>query len=95
MTQYNSVNIRLLNSELNKLRSIIKNDSQVTSNLSSNVTGDSNDDTPFENNSSANIKLSKNQLSKIVQLGRFLDSLLSVPGPSLTCQELQEKFWKI
>ena len=34
----------------------------------------------FENNLSANIKLSKTQLSKIVQSGRFLGRLL---GPLL------------
>ena len=71
----------------------LKNGTEVTSNLSSNVIGDSNGETNvshkllltntqvsgicknFLNNSSANIKLSKTQLSKMVQFGGFLDRL--------------------
>ena len=68
----------------------MKNGTQLSLNLSSNVIGHSNDETNFPhellltntqalrfrkvfaNNSSANIKLSKTQLSKIVQSVRFL-----------------------
>ena len=46
MTQYNILNVKLPNSPFNKLKSGIKNGTQVTSNLSSNV-GDSNDETDF------------------------------------------------
>ena len=42
MTQYISVNVKLSNSQLNKLRSGIKNVTEVTLNFSSNVIGDSN-----------------------------------------------------
>ena len=42
MAQYNSVNVELSNSQLNKLKSEIKNGTEVTLNLSSNVGGDSN-----------------------------------------------------
>ena len=42
MTQYNNLNIKLSNSQLNKLKSGIKNDTKVTLKLLSNVAGDSN-----------------------------------------------------
>ena len=41
MTQYNTLNIKLSNSELNKLKSGIKNGSEVTLEISSDVFGDS------------------------------------------------------
>ena len=47
MTQYNSLNVKLSNSQLNKLNSGIQYGTKVTSNLSSNVIGDSNDETNF------------------------------------------------
>ena len=47
MTQYNTLNVKLSNSQLNKLKSGIKNDTEVTLNLSTNVIGDSNDETNF------------------------------------------------
>ena len=47
MTQYNSLNVKLSNSQLNKLKSGKKNGIDVTLNLSSNVAGDSNDETNF------------------------------------------------
>ena len=47
MTQYNSVNVKLSNLLLNKLKSEIKNDTEVNLNPSSNVIGDSNDETNF------------------------------------------------
>ena len=43
MTQYNTSNIKLSNSQLDKLKSAIKNGTKVTLNLSSNITGYSND----------------------------------------------------
>ena len=73
MTQYNTLNVKLSNSQLNKLRS------EVTLNLSSKLLL-TNTQVPmfrkaFENNYSANIKLSKTKLHKIGQswgfLGRF------------------------
>ena len=90
MTQYNILNIKLSNSQLNKLKSVTKNGTEVTLNRSSNLIRNSNDETHFPrkilltdtqvskickgfaNGSSANIKFSKTQLSKIVQLGGFL-----------------------
>ena len=72
MTQYNILNIKLSNSQLNKSKSEIKNDTDITLKLQSNVPGDSNDENNFPlntqvsrlckvfaNNFSANIKLLK------------------------------------
>ena len=42
MTQYDKLNVKLSNSQFNKLKSTIKNGTEVTLNLSSNVDGDSN-----------------------------------------------------
>ena len=98
MTQYSSLNVKLSNSQLNKLKSAIKNESEVVLRLSSNMIGDSNDKTnfphelfltnrqvanickAFANKSSRDIKLSKTQLSKMIQSGEFPGRLL---GPSL------------
>ena len=95
MTQYNSLNVKLSNSQLNKLKSAIKNESEVVLRLSSNMIGDSNDKTnfphellltnrqvanlrkAFANHLSTNIKLSKTQLSKMMQSrGDFLVDFL-------------------
>ena len=91
MTQYSTLNVKLSNLQLNKLKSGIKNGTEV---ISSNVAGDYNDQNnfphkllltntqvsklrkAFSNNSSANIKLSKMQLHKIGQSGGFLGRLL-------------------
>ena len=98
MTQYNSVNVKLSNSQLNKLKSAIKNETDVVIRLSPNIIGHSNDianfphellvterqassmHNAFANNSSVDIKLSKTQLSKMIQSERFLGKLL---GPLL------------
>ena len=61
MTQYNSLNVKLSNSQLNKLKARIKNDPEVTLNLSSNVVGDSNGET----NSLYKLWLTNTQLSRI------------------------------
>ena len=96
MTQYNSLNVKLSNSQLNKFKSAIKNETKVVLGLSSNMIGDIKTNFPhqllltnrqaansrkaFANNSSIDIKLSKTQLSKMIQSGGFLGSLL---GPLL------------
>ena len=96
MTQYNSLNVKLSDSQLNKLKSAVKIESEVVLRSSLNVIGDNKTNFPpellltnrqvsnlckaFPNNSSANIKLSKSQLSKMIQSGGFLDRLL---GPLL------------
>ena len=40
MTQYNSLNVKLSNSQLNKFKSAIKNKTEVVLRLSSNMIGD-------------------------------------------------------
>ena len=85
MTQYNSLNVKLSNSQLNKLKSAIKNETEVVLRLSSNMIGDSDDKInfphellltnrqvanlrkAFANNLSTHIKLSKTQISKMIQ----------------------------
>ena len=47
MTQYNSLNVKLSNSQLNKLKSAIKNESDVVLRISSSMVGNSNDNTNF------------------------------------------------
>ena len=47
MTQYNSLNIKLSNSQLNKLKSAIKNETDVVLRISSGMVGNSNDNTNF------------------------------------------------
>ena len=101
MTQYNSLNIKIPNSQLNKLKSAIKIETEVVLRLSSNMIGDNETSFPheslltnwkvenlrkaFANHLSADIKLSKTQLSKIIQsggfLGRLLDPLLKTGSP--------------
>ena len=96
MTQCNSLNVKLSNSQLNKFKSAIKNETEVVLRLPSNMIGDDDRNFPhkllltnrqvsnickaFANHSSADIKLSKTQLSKMMQSGGFLGTLL---GPLL------------
>ena len=47
MTQYNALNEKLSNSQLSRLKSGMKNGTEATLNLSSNVIGSSNDETNF------------------------------------------------
>ena len=93
MTQYNSLNVKLSNSQLNKLKSSIKNETDVVLRISSNMVSNSNDNTNFPHellltnrqvanirkafakNTSNNIKLSKTQLSKMMQSEGFLGNL--------------------
>ena len=47
MTQYNRLNVKLSNSQLNELKSAIKNETEVFSRLSSNMIGNFDDETNF------------------------------------------------
>ena len=47
MTQYNSLNVKLSNSQLNELKSAIKNGTDVVLRLSSNMVGNSDDEVNF------------------------------------------------
>ena len=82
MTQYNSLNSNsnLSNSQLNKLKSAIKNETEVVLRLSSNMIGDNETNFPrkllltnrqnlrkaLANHLLADIKLSKTQLHKMI-----------------------------
>ena len=103
MTQYSSLNVKRSSSQLNKLKSSIKNEADVVLRISSNMVGNSNDNINFPhellltnrqvanirkafvNHSSTDIKLSKTQLSKMIQsegsLGRLLGPLLKTGLP--------------
>ena len=61
MTQYNTLNVKLSNSQLNKLKTTIKNGTKVTLNLPSNIAGDSND----ENNFPHKLLLTNTQVPKL------------------------------
>ena len=60
MTQCNSLNVKLPNSKLNKLRSGIKNSTEVTLKISSNIVGDSNNEYNFPHK----LLLTNTQVSK-------------------------------
>ena len=45
MTQYNTLNVKLSNSQLSKLKCGIKNGTEVALNLSSNIVGSSDNET--------------------------------------------------
>ena len=47
MTQYNSLNVKLSNPQLNKLKSAIKNGTDVVLMLSSNMVGNLDDEAKF------------------------------------------------
>ena len=47
MTQYNALNVKLSNSQFNKLKSELTNGIEVTLKLLSNVVGDSNNENDF------------------------------------------------
>ena len=47
MTQYNSLNVKLSNSQLNKLKSAMKNGTDVVLRLSSNMIGNTDNETTF------------------------------------------------
>ena len=61
MTQYNTLNIKLSYSQLNKLKLGIKNGTEVTLKISSNVVGDSYD----KNNFSHKLFLTNTQVSRL------------------------------
>ena len=93
MTQCNSLNVKLLNSQLSNLKSALKNETELVLTLSSNMVGNFNDEIIFPhkliltsipvaslhkyfvNHLSTDIKLSKLQLSKMMQSGEFLGKI--------------------
>ena len=96
MAQYNALNVQLPNSELNKLKFGIKNGTWVTSKPSSNVVGDSNDETNFPHKFlltntqvSGSVKLLQMFLHKIGQSGECLGRPLGpLPKTGLLLMEI-------
>ena len=62
--QYNSVNVKLSDSQLNKYKSRIKNATEITVKLWSNMIGDPNDDTNFPHK----LLLTGRQVSKLLKV---------------------------
>ena len=72
MTQYNSLNVKLSNSQLNKLKSSIKNETDVVLRISSNMVGDSNDNTNFPHE----LLLTNRQVANILKLLLIIHQLI-------------------
>ena len=96
MVEYSKVNVKLSDTQLKKLKTAAKNKTGTILRISLNVLN--GNDWPhelllttrqktklrnaFNNNMSTDLKLSKAQISKIIQSGGFLGSLLSkLAGP--------------
>ena len=94
MVEYNTMNAKLSNSQLNKLKSAVKNNGEAILRMSAKIFNGNNLPhqlllttrqttklrNAIENNMETDIKLSKAQISKIIQSGGFLGKLL---GPLL------------
>ena len=91
MVEYSKVNVKLSNTQLKKLKTAVKNKTQTTMRISLRMFN-GNDlshefllttrqkiklRNAFNNNISTDLKPSKAQISKIIQSGGFLGSLLS------------------
>ena len=70
MTQYNTLNVKLFNSQLNKIFN--KNETEVTLNLSSNLIRNSNDETNFPRK----LLLTNIQVSKICKASEMAYQLM-------------------
>ena len=96
MVDYNKINFKLSDSQLNRLKTAVKNQTEAT--LRMNIKMFNGNNLPyellsttrqttklknaFENNMSTDIKLPRAQISKIIQSGGFLESLLNkLTGP--------------
>ena len=96
MVEYNKKNVKLSNTQLKKIKTAVKNKTGTT--LRINLKMFNGNNLPhelllttrqktklrnaFNNNMSTDLKLSKAQISKIIQSGGFLGSLLSkIAGP--------------
>ena len=84
MTQCNSLNVKLSNSQLNKLKSAIKNENNVVLRLSSNMIGNTDDNTNFPhellltNRQVANLRkaFAKNTLTDIMLSKTHLSKMI-------------------
>ena len=94
MVEYNTINVKLSDSQLNKLKSVVKNKQGTTLRMNAKMFSANNLPHEFlliirqatklrnavENNMSIDVKLSKAQISKITKSGGFLEKFL---GPLL------------
>ena len=62
MTQYSSLNVKLSNLQLNKLKSALKNETEVVLRLSSNIIGDN------ETNFPHNLLLTNRRVTNLLQI---------------------------
>ena len=90
MAEYNTVNVKLSNSQLNKLKSAVKNKQGTTLTMNTRMFNGNNLPhelllttrqttklrNAMENNMSTDIKLPTAQISKIIQSGGFLGKIL-------------------
>ena len=90
MVEYNTVNVKLSNLQLNKLKSAVKNKQGTTLRMNARMFDGNNLPhelllttrqttklrNAIENNLQTDIKLSKAQISKIIQSGEFLSKIL-------------------
>ena len=96
MVEYSKVNVKLSDSQIKKLKDAVKDNTGTTLRISLKMFNGNNLPhelllttrqktklrNAFNNNMSADIKLSKTQITKIIQSGGFLGSLLSkLAGP--------------
>ena len=96
MVEYSKINVKLSDTQLKNVKTAVKDKTRTTLRISLNMFN--GNDLPhelllttkqktklrnaFNNNISTNLKLSKAQISKIIQSGGFLGSLLSkLAGP--------------
>ena len=106
MVEYSKVNVKLTDTQLKILKTAVKDETGAT--LRMNLKMFDGNDLPhelllttrqkaklinaFDNNMSTNLKLSKAQISKIIQSGGFLGSLISkLAGPLMKVAVLLEK----
>ena len=95
MVEYSKVNDRLSDKQLKKLKTAVKNNAGTILRINlkmldgDNFSHESSLTTrqkiklrnAFNNNISTDIKLPKAQISKIIQSGLFLESLINLAGP--------------
>ena len=94
MVEYTKVNVKLSDTQLKKLKDAVRNNTGPTLRINLNMLHGNN--LPHElllttrqktklrnalNNMSTDIKLSKAQITKIIQSGQFLGSLSKLAGP--------------
>ena len=108
MVEYSKVNVKLLDTQLRKLKDAVKDNAGATlrkdlrminaNNLQHELLPTERQKTKlrnaFNNNMSTDIKLSKAQITKIIQSGGFLGSLLSkLAGPLMKVLSLWLKIF--